>query len=235
MTLGLVAIGIAALALVFVLLTDGRYFGKGLVRWVYDRFGTSIFGLQSEAKRWRALVDRLSMRGDEQVLDAGTAIGDLALTLAARPGFRGQIVGIDWSPRMIAAATEAADRRGLGSKARFEVVDLREALPFEEAAFDLVFCLGLLETLPHLESVLGELRRVLAPEGRMVLSLYRGWSAASAALSLDWYRRHLAALGLGNLQVLPCRRNQDVVVARLGGRDSIYYAPSESYIGSSDP
>jgi len=53
---------------------------------------------------------------------------------------------------------------------------------------------------------------------KMILSLYRGWSALGAALSLEWYRRHLAAAGLGNIQVLPCRRNQDVVVARLGAR-----------------
>jgi ubiquinone/menaquinone biosynthesis C-methylase UbiE len=218
MTILLIAAGIASLAFAFVLVTDGRYFGKGLTHWIYDRLGPSIFGLRSETDRWRALVDRLSLRGDERVLDVGTAIGDLALSFAAMPEFRGHVLGIDWSPRMIAVATEAANRRGLEGKVRFEVVDVREGVPFEEDSCDLVFCLGLLETLPQPESLLAELRRLLAPGGRMVLSLYRGWASAGASLSLGWYRRHLVALGLGDLEVLPCRRNQDVVVARLAER-----------------
>jgi ubiquinone/menaquinone biosynthesis C-methylase UbiE len=214
MTIALVAAGIGALTLVFVLITDGRYFGKGLTRWVYDRLGPSIFGLRSEADRWRTLAGQLSVRGDERALDVGTATGDLPLSWVSVPEFRGRFVGVDWSPRMIAAASRAADQRGLEEKARFQVVDLRRGLPFEEAEFDLVFCLGLLETLPHPASILGELCRVLVPGGRIVLSLYRGWSLTGATLSLKWYRRHLAALGLGDLRVLPCRRSQDVVVAR---------------------
>jgi hypothetical protein len=60
-----------------------------------------------------------------------------------------------------------------------------------------------------------ELRRVLAPTGMMVLSLYsRGLSSRIAALSLDWYERHLLPLGLGNVEVARCRRSQDVVIAR---------------------
>ena len=43
---------LAGLLLTFVLLTEGRYFGKGVIRWVYDRFGPAIFGAHSEADRW---------------------------------------------------------------------------------------------------------------------------------------------------------------------------------------
>ena len=51
----LIILGTAALATLFVVLTDGRYFGKRLTRWIYDRFGPAIFGAHSEARRWRAL------------------------------------------------------------------------------------------------------------------------------------------------------------------------------------
>ena len=47
----------------------------------------------------------------------------------------------------------------------------------------------------------------------MVLSLYRAWTSTSAALSLAWYERHLPPLGLAAIEVAPCRRNQDVVIA----------------------
>jgi ubiquinone/menaquinone biosynthesis C-methylase UbiE len=139
------------------------------------------------------------------------------MTLVSMPGFRGQAIGIDWSERMAATATEEAQRRGLGGRVEFRTVDIREGLPFGDGEFDVVFCLGLLETLPRPERVLKELRRVLTRNGKgiMVLSLYRqGWSSKVAALSLEWYERHLAALWLGEVEVAPCRRNQDVVIAR---------------------
>ena len=159
---------LAGLLLTFVLLTEGRYFGKGVIRWVYDRFGPAIFGAHSEADRWQKLAERLDLCGDEVMLDVGTAVGDLPLTLALLPDFRGRVVGVDWSPRMMAAAGREAHRQELDGQVQFGVVDAREALPFTGAAFDLVFCLGLLETLPHPEPVLREFKRVLKPGGWLV-------------------------------------------------------------------
>jgi ubiquinone/menaquinone biosynthesis C-methylase UbiE len=210
-----VILGIVGLVVLFVVLTDGRYLGKGLMRWVYDRLGPAIFAAQSEAERWRGLIEKLGLRGDERVLDVGTAVGDLPLALAATPGFRGQAVGVDWSKRMMVTAAEEAKRRGLEGRVEFQVVDIRGGLPFGDRAFDVVFCLGLLETLPRPERILRELRRVLVPNGIMVLSLYRqGWSSRIAALSLEWYERHLSVLGWGEVEVASCRRSQDVVIVR---------------------
>ena len=210
----LTVLGIAGFAVLFIILTDGRYFGKWLMHWVYDRFGPAMFGAHSEAERWRTLAETLQLRGDEAILDVGTATGDLPLTIAGLPDFRGQVTGVDWSPRMMAAAEAEAARRGLSDRARFEVVDVREPLPYPDGAFDVGFCLGLLETWPRPERILTELARLLKPDGALVVSLNRGWSSKSIALSLDWYRRHLAALGFEDLEVAPCRQNQDVVIAR---------------------
>ena len=172
----------AVLIVLFVLLTDGRYFGKRLMRWVYDRFGPAIYRVQSPSARWDALAEELHLTGEESLLDVGTATGGLPLALAARPGFSGRVVGVDWSPPMIEAAREQAQRRGLQERASFRVVDVREGLPFSDGEYDLVCCLGLLETLPHPERVLAELARVLAPGGALVLSLYRGVLSLDVAL-----------------------------------------------------
>jgi ubiquinone/menaquinone biosynthesis C-methylase UbiE len=213
--LGLVAAGLLAVG--FVLLTEGRYFGKRLIYWVYDLIGPAAFSSRSEAGRWRPLIEAVVVRGDERVLDVGTAVGDLPLTIAATHGFQGQVTGVDWSPRMIEKAREEAERRGLDGRLRFQAVDIRKGLPFDVGAFDVVCCLGLLETLPGPERVLDELRRVLKQDGAMALSLYRGMSASSVALSLAWYERHLGALGLDEVSVVPCRRHHDVVIARPRG------------------
>lgn len=215
----IIPVGLVVVTIIlFVLLTDGRYFGKQLVYWVYDRIGPAVFSAHSEVERWRSLMERVGMQGEERVLDVGTATGDLPLSIAGMPGFQGQVVGIDWSPRMMGVAREEARRRGLAERVRFEVVDVREGLPFATGEFDVIICLGLLETLPGPEEALEELRRVLGEDGVMVLSLYRGWTSRSAALSLDWYESHLGALGLNELEVVPCRGHHDVVIARSEGQ-----------------
>ncbi|MFQ5595609.1 MAG: class I SAM-dependent methyltransferase [Anaerolineae bacterium] len=212
----LVAVLIFLFLVAFVLVTDGRYFGKRLTHWVYNRFGPVIFGARSEDGLWRELVEALQLRGDELVLDVGTAVGDLPLTIAGMAGFHGHVTGVDWSPRMMAAAQAEAGRRGLDGRATFQVADVREPLPFDAGQFDVVFCIGLLETIPHPQRILRELTKVLKPEGTLVLSLYRGRAAWSVALSLDWYREHLGSLGLRDLQIISCRKHHDALIARSG-------------------
>ena len=203
----------ASLVVVFVLVTDGRYFGKRLTYWVYNAVGPVVFFARSETEQWRALLRSVGLRGDESILDVGTAAGDLPLSIAGMPDFQGQAIGVDWSPGMMEVARREARRQGVEDRARFEVVDVRKGLPFAAGEFDVIFCLGLLETLPGPERVLEELRRVLKPGGAMVLSLYRGRAARSAALSLEWYEQYLGRLELDELEVAPCRGHHDVVVA----------------------
>ena len=206
-------LGVLLLIFLFIIFTDGRYFGKGIMYWVYDRLAPGMFGAQSEAARWQALAQTLNLRGDERVLDVGTAAGDLPLSLAARFE-KLHVTGVDWSPGMIVAAQREAQRRGLSQRAHFQVADLRQGLPFETAAFDAIFCLGLVETLPGPERNLAELARLLAPDGVLVLSLYTGLASRTVAISLERYRQMLAPLGLGDLQTASCRANQDVLGAR---------------------
>jgi len=137
-----VLLGMLVLLVGFILLTDGRYFGEGLMYWVYDRFGPAIFRAHRESERWGNLVRTLALKGDERILDVGTATGELPLTIAAIPGFQGQVVGLDWSSRMIEAAREEAKRRSLDQQARFRVADARKPLPFEDDTFDVASVWG---------------------------------------------------------------------------------------------
>ena len=207
-----------SMVILFVLLTDGRYFGKRLMYWVYDHVGLAVFSARSEGDQWRSLAESMGLQGNESVLDVGTATGDLPLSIASLSGFQGRIVGVDWSPQMIRRAREEADRRGLEDRVQFEVVDVREGLPFDGGEFDAIICLGLLETLPKPEKVLAELRRVLRVGGVMALSLYQGWASKSVALSLEWYESHLGLLGVDKIEVVPCRGHHDVIIARFNQR-----------------
>lgn len=197
----------------FIIITDGRYFGKWLSFWVYDRFGATIFSAERETERWHTLARNIGLQGDERILDIGTAIGDLPRSLASLPGFSGQIVGIDWSPRMIAAAQTAAETAGVSDHVEFQTVDVRQGLPFADGEFDVVFCFGLLETVSAPEKLLADMVRVLSPGGKLAVSVYKGWSLTQTALRAEWYRAQLSPLGMVSLRIVPCRRSQDVLVA----------------------
>jgi ubiquinone/menaquinone biosynthesis C-methylase UbiE len=76
------------------------------------------------------------------------------------------IAGIDLSPAMLAIARQRATDLGVH-------VDLHtgdaEALPFEDATFDIVVCALSLCTIPDPATAIAEMRRVLVPGGRLLL------------------------------------------------------------------
>ncbi len=98
------------------------------------------------------------------VLDVGTAAGHTAFAFA--PHVR-EIVGTDVSAGMLAEATRQAESRGL-TNVRFEAADLA-ALPFPDAAFDIVTCRFVVHHLPALAPMLLDIARVLKPGGQFVV------------------------------------------------------------------
>jgi ubiquinone/menaquinone biosynthesis C-methylase UbiE len=203
-------VSLVGLTLFFVIITDGRYFGKRLMFWIYDRLGPAINGGRNEAERWQQLAGMLDLRDDERILDVGTAVANLPSTLAAQPDFRGHIVGLDWSPKMLAAAR----RHGLSRQVSLVVGDVRRPLPFASNTFNIITCLETLETLPQPDKILHEICRILRPDGTLVLSLYKSILTFTASLSLDWYQEQLQSYGF-NLQRVEFRPNYDLVIGKI--------------------
>jgi len=98
------------------------------------------------------------------VLDVGTAAGHTAFAFA--PQVR-EVVGTDVSAGMLAEAARQAAARGL-TNVRFESADLA-ALPFADAAFDIVTCRLVVHHLPTLAPMLHDIARVLRPGGQFVV------------------------------------------------------------------
>jgi len=100
------------------------------------------------------------------ILDAGCGSGLFALALAASRA-TDTVVGVDLSRGMLSAAAREARERS--------VVNLRLAiadccrLPFRDRSFDRVVAAGLLPNVNDWALLLGELRRVLRPTGRLLL------------------------------------------------------------------
>lgn len=93
------------------------------------------------------------------VLDLGCAGGFMAEALATR---RAKVTGIDPAEKAINAARAHADQAGLDIQYD---VGVGEKLPYEDAAFDVVVCVDVLEHVSDLTKVLAEVARVLKPGG----------------------------------------------------------------------
>jgi SAM-dependent methyltransferase len=114
-------------------------------------------------------------RGAKRVLDAGSAFAEPAYLAALVALGADELVAVDLAPVEI---------RGI----RAVVADLRD-LPFEDGAFDLALCISTIEHVGFdntvygidaerdedgIATALGELRRILAPDGRLVVTVPTG-------------------------------------------------------------
>jgi arsenite methyltransferase len=137
----------------------------------------------------------------ERILDIGSGPGLLAGELARAVGPTGAIVGIDLSADMLALAAELGGG-ALGGESEapvaFQLADATE-LPFADASFDGVVSTQVYEYVEDVPRALAEARRVLAPNGRIVIldtdwdSLV--WQSGDGALTrrvLTAWDQHLA-------------------------------------------
>jgi ubiquinone/menaquinone biosynthesis C-methylase UbiE len=102
-----------------------------------------------------------SLRAGERVLDAGCGTGWFAAGLRrARPDVH--VVGSDLSAGMVAKSRQAGAWPLVQGDAT--------GLPFADGSFDVVVARGVLHHLPQVAPALAEWRRVLSPQGAVVLS-----------------------------------------------------------------
>jgi ubiquinone/menaquinone biosynthesis C-methylase UbiE len=109
----------------------------------------------------RALDALVVVRG-ARVLDVACGTGAFARLSAHVVGPGGRVVGID--PSAIAVA--AARRVDPSSIVDWQYWD-NARLPFDDGSFDVVACQHALHRFPHPIDILQEMRRVLAPGGRL--------------------------------------------------------------------
>lgn len=110
----------------------------------------------------RRLVAHLALDGRGRWLDVATGSGHTALALAP---WVEEVIGLDLTPAMVAEFQRQARARGI-SNAR-GVLGSADALPFPDRSFDGVTCRRAAHHFPDLPQALAEMRRVLAPGGKL--------------------------------------------------------------------
>ncbi len=99
-----------------------------------------------------------------RVLDAGCGNGALLRLLGE--GGAAELHGLEMSEALCERA-----RRTLGARARIHRGNVQAGLPLFRASFDLVILSEVIEHLRHPDLVIGEVRRVLKAEGRVVVTI----------------------------------------------------------------
>lgn len=110
------------------------------------------------------MVTLAALTGSETVLDAGCGAGHTALAFAPRSA---RVIAYDLTETMLTQVERLANERGL-TNLETRLGDV-EALPFEDASFNLVVTRYSAHHWPNPEAALREFRRVVKPNGRVLM------------------------------------------------------------------
>ncbi|MFJ4985623.1 methyltransferase domain-containing protein [Streptomyces sp. NPDC088732] len=144
----------------------------------YDRFAEA-YAAENENSLINAYYARpaiVDLAGDvagRRILDAGCGAGPVVEDLRARGAI---VAGFDSSAGMLALA-----RKRLGDDVVLERAELGGPLPFADAGFDDVVASLVLHYLEDWTTALAELRRVLKPGGRLIVSVNHPFVSQMAA------------------------------------------------------
>jgi SAM-dependent methyltransferase len=149
-----------------------------------------VFRNSEEANR-RAVLKALPARSGGRVLDLGTHRGDFTVRLAEHLGAE-SVSGIELIERHAAVARSRGIDVAIG--------DLDEGIPFPSESFDVVHANQVIEHVRRTDVLLREVRRVLRPDGRALISTNN--------LS-SWH--NVVSLGLG-MQPMPMHVSDEIIV-----------------------
>jgi arsenite methyltransferase len=145
---------------------------------------------------WACLLDKLELRGDEQILDLGCGRGALLISAAVRVP-AGCVVGVDlWradqSRNSPAATMRNASAAGVSDRIELHTATIT-ALPFPDESFDLVISNLVVHNIKKTvdrDIAIDEAVRVLRPDGRLLVADLRG---------TRHYRQRLQHLGMAEV------------------------------------
>ena len=163
---------------------------------LYDRMNSVMTAGMHHRWRRRA-ADLAAVPRGGSALDVATGTGDLALELARRVGPGGEVIGTDFSGRMLELARTkgiALGREPAG-RLRFEFANALE-LPYPDGAFDAATVGFGARNFASLERGLSEMVRVVRPGGRVVvLEITTPRRPPLSYFFEVWFDRAVPALG----------------------------------------
>ncbi len=164
----------------------------------YDRVAAVLsFG---QDPRWRKrMVEAVGASASERVLDVATGTGMVAQALVGRYGC--EVVGLDQSPQMLAAAQARIDADAALAQRLSLAHGEAERLPFGDQEFDHLTFTYLLRYVEDPGATMAELARVVKPGGRIASLEF----AVPPSRAWRWAWRFYTIVGLPTLGRLVSR------------------------------
>jgi ubiquinone/menaquinone biosynthesis C-methylase UbiE len=128
----------------------------------YERYFVPTIGMPFAS----ALLDAAGLRRGERVLDVACGTGVVTRLAAERVGLNGAVAGLDINPSMLAVARSVPSS---GAAIEWHEASA-ESLPLADGSFDVVLSSLGLQFMADKASALREMRRVLAPDGRLAIA-----------------------------------------------------------------
>jgi len=128
----------------------------------YERYFVPTIGMPFAT----ALLGAAGLRRDERVLDVACGTGVVTRLAAEQVGPNGSVVGLDINPAMLAVARPIPSP---GAAIEWHEASA-ESLPLVDGSFDVVLSSLGLQFVSDRSSALREMRRVLAPDGRLAIA-----------------------------------------------------------------
>lgn len=145
-----------------------------------------------------------------RVIDIACGTGIVGRLVAEKVGKSGSVVGVDLNAGMIEVAKRSAPVTGADIEwHQGDVTDL----PFPDDSFDLAFCQQGLQFFPDKLAALKDMRRVLAPGGTLILTVWSAVTALGAAFA-DVLTRYVSA-EVAKTSVAPFAFNDREVIQTL--------------------
>ena len=220
MLIVVVLLGLTALLYWLLVATEGTYLGTHVVSLLYDATASRYDKIKdlhyvNEARYLGLpLAKELGNVRWPWVLDVAAGTGRVPLALLRARGLENPIVAVDRSSRMLTKARAAlSDCDGAVALIQGDA----GALSFGDGAFDCVTCLEALEFVQNPAGALGEMVRVLKSGGVLLLSNRVGadaWLFPGRLCGRGRLERHLAQLGLAQIETQPWQVHYDLIWAR---------------------
>jgi SAM-dependent methyltransferase len=135
------------------------------------------------AEATAALLEKLDIRPDMEVLDIGSGIGGPARMIASRYGC--SVTGVDLTPHFVETARALSAMCGMADRVRFEVGSA-VALPMPEASFDLALLLHVGMNILDKTALFREAHRVLRNGGTFAVYEVMRTGDGDLAFPVPW-------------------------------------------------
>lgn len=150
---------------------------KQQVSGLFDRVATTFdhVGPRFFSHFGNRVVELASIPNGAHVLDVATGRGAALFPAAKSVGTQGRVIGIDLSEGMVQETAKELARLGISSNVEVRQMDA-EHLQFPDESFDYVLCAFGIFFFPQLDRAMSEFRRVLKPNGRIVVTTWeKSW------------------------------------------------------------